>query len=95
MHGDSGKRGAVGVAFIVAAFTVAAGLALLTWIGGELHYRNCLTSVELRYPVAYHEIQGSGNAYREVFEGTETKFGFVFYQREGRRRAIAGCSRWP
>ncbi len=48
------------------AAAVAVGLAglivvlLLVWIGGELHYRNCLAEVELRHPVA---VQG-GDAQR-------------------------------
>ena len=29
---------------------VVVALALLAWIGGEYHYRNCLTEVEVRYP---------------------------------------------
>ncbi|HEX6227904.1 MAG TPA: hypothetical protein VFZ41_00390 [Solirubrobacterales bacterium] len=31
------------------------GLLLLAWIGGELHYRSCLTEAELRHPVAYQQ----------------------------------------
>jgi hypothetical protein len=31
---------------------------LLFWIGGELHYRNCLAEVELKHPVALN--QGAG-----------------------------------
>jgi hypothetical protein len=27
-------------------------IVLLVWIGGELHYRNCLAEVELKHPVA-------------------------------------------
>jgi hypothetical protein len=25
---------------------------ILVWIGGELHYRNCLEEVELKHPIA-------------------------------------------
>lgn len=82
------------IAALVGASAVAiAVLALLTWIGGELHYRNCLTSAELRYPVAYQQGEpGSGrNSYLRAAQGGS----FVFYERENRNEAIAGCSRWP
>jgi hypothetical protein len=36
---------AVGVAGLIV-------ILLLLWIGGELHYRNCLEEVDLKHPVA-------------------------------------------
>lgn len=30
-------------------------IVLLVWIGGELHYRNCLEEVELKHPVALNQ----------------------------------------
>ena len=36
---------AIGVAGLIVVL-------LLFWIGGELHYRNCLAEVELKHPVA-------------------------------------------
>ena len=75
----------------VAAGTAVIALCLLAWIGGELHYRNCLQGVELRYPVAY----------QQPTSRTETQFGigpqphFVFYEKPQRDRAISSCSRWP
>ena len=36
---------AIGVAGLIVVL-------LLFWIGGELHYRNCLEEVELKHPVA-------------------------------------------
>jgi len=30
-------------------------IVLLVWIGGELHYRNCLEEVELKHPVGLME----------------------------------------
>jgi hypothetical protein len=38
-------------AIVAIAAVVVIALALLVWIGGEYHYRNCLTEVEVRYPV--------------------------------------------
>jgi hypothetical protein len=46
----------------VAATLAAAGviaLLLLSWIGGELHYRNCLAEAELRHPVAAQVVDDS------------------------------------
>ena len=77
---------------------VIAGLLIGGWIGGELHYRNCLQSVEVRYPVAYQPGKGNGDnpwsAYREQF-GIGPHAHFVFYEKAQRDRAISGCSRWP
>jgi len=39
---------AIGVAGLIVVL-------LLFWIGGELHYRNCLAEVELKHPVALNE----------------------------------------
>ena len=36
---------AIGVAGLIVVL-------ILCWIGGELHYRNCLEEVDLRHPVA-------------------------------------------
>jgi hypothetical protein len=92
MHADSGKRRAVRIASIVTAFAVAAGLALLAWIGGELHYRNCLASVELRYPGAY---QMDGKEPGQYGDWRTVPPHFVFYREADRNNAIASCSRWP
>jgi hypothetical protein len=75
-------------------------LVAVTWIGGEEHYRNCLSSVDMRYPLAYRQpLQGSGNAERAQFglpRGWEAEpGGFVVQDSKGREEAIAGCSRWP
>lgn len=93
-----GNPSRVGIAFIAAASVVAiAILALLAWIGGEMHYRNCLSNVELHYPVAYHEVAAK-NAYlqasREEF-GIDPQARFIFYRQADRNKAIADCSRWP
>ena len=37
-------------ATIAVAFGAIAMIAVLTWIGGELHYRNCLAKAELQNP---------------------------------------------
>jgi hypothetical protein len=39
-------------AIVAAALAAVVVLALLFWIAGEAHYRNCLTETGLRYPVA-------------------------------------------
>jgi ABC-type phosphate transport system auxiliary subunit len=70
----------VGWAVAVAVGLVAViGLVLLAWIGGELHYRNCITEADLRYPAA------AGTTV-----GPATKL-----EQERRSDAIGGCSRWP
>jgi hypothetical protein len=56
-----------------------------------MHYRNCISAVGLRYPVAY----------QQPTDKTETQFGigpqphFVFHDRAERSEAISACSRWP
>jgi hypothetical protein len=42
------KRSAA-IAIAIAGLIV---VLLLFWIGGELHYRNCLEEVDLKHPVA-------------------------------------------
>jgi hypothetical protein len=81
-----------GIASVV--LVVLAGLLIGGWIGGELHYRNCLQSVELRYPVGYQP--GGDEAYGEAFNPwAEPRAHFAFYERAERNRAISSCSRWP
>ncbi|HWO16967.1 MAG TPA: hypothetical protein VNM89_09685 [Solirubrobacterales bacterium] len=81
----------------VAALAVVVALLLLGWIGGELHYRNCLANVELRYPVAYQQAAPNPrNPYAEQFGlGGGVEAGFAFHDRADRNDAIAACSRWP
>jgi hypothetical protein len=38
---------------------------ILLWIGGEMHYRNCLEEVELKHPVALNGSAGPQMAERE------------------------------
>jgi hypothetical protein len=40
-------------AAIALTLAVIAGLALLAWIGGELHYRNCLAKAEMENPSGF------------------------------------------
>ena len=80
-----GRGAKLGIA--VAAVAAALALCLLGWIGGELHYRNCLQGVELRYPVAYQP--GPENRFSEPHAH------FAFYEKAQRERAISSCSRWP
>jgi hypothetical protein len=71
-----------GVSWAVAAALGAAAviaIVLLAWIGGELHYRSCITAADLRYPATAGS--GGGPAAR--------------LERERRDAAIGGCSRWP
>lgn len=85
------SRGLVCIGLILTAVTSAS----LVWIGGELHYRNCLQNAELRYPAAYQP--GRGNGYGENLwaAGDEPRAHFAFYKRTERSQAISGCSRWP
>jgi hypothetical protein len=87
-------------AAIGAIVAVALGLAILAWIGGELHYRNCLENANMHYPVAYQQPQPtSTNKYlRSQFGlpgGQTGRGGFVIYKRAERSEAIADCSRLP
>ena len=68
---------------VVACLAALLFFVLLAWIGGELHYRNCVTEAELRYPVAYR--QGGEGAAGEI----------ASEDLASRDDAIAGCSRWP
>lgn len=77
------SRGLVCIGLIL----VAVASASLFWIGGELHYRNCLQGVELRYPLAYQP--GPENQY------ADPNAHFAFYKKAQRDQAISGCSRWP
>jgi hypothetical protein len=76
------------LAVAIAALVFA---CLLAWIGGELHYRNCLESATARYPVAF----------QQPTDKTDTQFGigpqphFVFTDEDEREEAIAACSRSP
>lgn len=42
------RKAAVALAAVAVVFAL-----LLAWIGGELHYANCVSSAEARYPIAY------------------------------------------
>jgi hypothetical protein len=86
----------VGRAIALAASVAAViALVLLAWVGGELHYGNCLANAELRYPAAYGPTR-SGNVYLEATgEGRSGPPRFVFYDRAHRSAAIDDCSRWP
>jgi hypothetical protein len=71
-----------GVSWVVAAalgVVALIGIVLLAWIGGELHYRNCVTDAEYRYPVPTGMGAGTGSP----------------MARTVRSEAIDGCSRWP
>jgi hypothetical protein len=71
-----------GVSWAVAAavgVVALIGIVLLSWIGGELHYRNCVSAAEFRYPLSSRMMTGAGAA----------------MERAHRSEAIDGCSRWP
>ncbi len=86
--------GAAKAGIAVSAAVAVLALCLLGWIGGELHYRNCLQGAELRYPVAFQVGPGGkGNVYLEALE--KPRAHFAFYKKAERDRAISSCSRWP
>lgn len=69
-------------------------VALLVFLGsiwGEMHYRNCLQSVELRYPVAF---QQPARKDAGQFGGSQLPH-FAFYEQDARDDALSGCSRRP
>jgi hypothetical protein len=75
---------------IASAFLLILGVG---WVGAELHYRNCLSGVEMHYPVAYQPgSPGSGNKY---IAPSEPRAHFVISQAGERAAALAGCSRLP
>lgn len=78
-------------AIAAVVLAVVASLLIGGWLGGELHYRNCLQSVELRYPVAYQQGDPGSGSFGSFGLGGD----FVFYEKAQRDRAISGCSRWP
>lgn len=88
----TGRKPTYLVALALCVALVAA--ASLVWIGGELHYRNCLQNAELRYPVAYQPGRGNGFGENLWAAGDEPRAHFAFYKRSDRSKAIAGCSRW-
>jgi hypothetical protein len=70
-------------------------ICLLAWIGGELHYRNCLASADLRYPVAYQQGKPGSGSYGKYAKAFGGEGSLVFYEKAQRDRAISSCSRWP
>lgn len=77
-------------------------LVLLAWIGGEVHYRNCLTEAELRNPVAarwkpgHRETTIGGVPLGQPQESGPAEPGhFVFNRQQDRDTALGQCSRWP
>jgi len=52
---------AIGVAGLIVVL-------LLFWIGGELHYRNCLAEVELKHPVALNEAAGQASEREDAID---------------------------
>jgi hypothetical protein len=55
-----------------AAIAIAIGglilVLLLFWIGGELHYRNCLEEVDLKHPVAVKETAAQASEREEAID---------------------------
>jgi hypothetical protein len=80
-------------AMIAAGAALLIALVLLGWIGGELHYRNCLSEVNLRHPVGYSPARGNpANPYSSG-SGPAT---FSFYpNKQARDEALNACSRLP
>ena len=75
------------VALIATTVAVVLGLVLLGWTGGELHYRNCLSKVQLE--------QGSPPP---RLPSLDNKFGIGGTTNSGtakRKAAISDCSRLP
>ncbi len=62
------RRAALGV-----TIAVIAAIALLAWIGGELHYRNCLNKAELANPNGYSYVAPSPGNARSVGYLTPTR----------------------
>ena len=67
---------------------IAAGLL---WVGGEMHYRNCLAKADLQYPVAFQQATDKTNTQFEIGPQPE----FVFHDSDRRAEALTDCSRWP
>lgn len=90
-----------GVIGAVAAGVV--GVLLLAWIGGEIHYRNCITEAELRNPVAARwkpGYSGGGIGGYKLGESPpeprpSEPAHYAFYGQRDRSEALDQCSRWP
>lgn len=94
-----GRSSAAGATLAVVGL-LGALLVSAAWIGGELHYRNCLSGAELRYPTAYRTYQEeapppSAQSIGGTHASPLPRAHFVFHARDERSAAIAGCSRWP
>jgi hypothetical protein len=63
----------------------------LLWVGGEVHYRNCLAQADLLYPVAFQQATDETNTQFEIGPQPE----FVFHDSVRRAEALNDCSRWP
>ncbi len=75
-------------ATIAVSVAVIAAIVLLAWIGGELHYRNCLAEAELKNP--------NGFAYAAPDPRTPGAIGYLTPTRLDDRAAAAdSCSRVP
>lgn len=90
-------------ALAIALGAILVAFCLLAWIGGEVHYRNCLTGAELRHPVAGHWMPGhseetsiGGGPLNQPPESRPAEPAhFVFYGQRDRDEALDQCSRWP
>ncbi len=75
-------------AALAIGLAVVAGLALLGWIGGELHYRNCLARAELANPPGY--------SYAPPNATTGPPVGYLTPTRQAdRAEAADACTRVP
>ena len=75
-------------ATIAVVVAVVAAIGLLAWIGGELHYRNCLAEAELKNP--------NGFAYAAPYPGSPGAIGYLTPTRLDDRAAAADdCTRVP
>lgn len=75
---------------------VAAVLALLfagLSVAGEMRYRNCISRVEARYPVAYQQpLQGAEDQWRAEPEYQPGEF--VYSSEADRLAALGRCEPW-
>ena len=75
---------------IAAIVAVVLALVLLAWIGGEIHYRNCLSKVQLTYAAPRESSVTNGSFYVSNAQGGTVT---VDPQKHRREQAVSNCSR--
>lgn len=80
------------------ALVAVSGLLVLGWIGGEMHYENCLAKVELRYGSEPQREPDYGESLSGEYGDLPPSLDELRDETQwlgARNGAISDCSRWP